>query len=74
MSFPRQSDRQRFDARKNGGGIRCVFGSFPAILVRKCQKSWRWHCRRKPAHLAERRDSKRRSDITKKAYMSIINA
>jgi len=26
--FPRQSDRRRFDAGKNGGGIRCFFGSF----------------------------------------------
>jgi hypothetical protein len=25
-------DRRRFDAGKNGGGIRCSFGSFPVVL------------------------------------------
>jgi hypothetical protein len=71
---PRQSDRRRFDAGKNGGGILCSFGSFPVILVRECQTSRRWHYRRKPAHLDERRNPKHRDDIIDIAYLSINNA
>ena len=39
----------------------------------RCQKSRRWQYRRKPAHLAERRNPKRCDNIINIAYLSIHN-
>jgi len=41
--------------------------------VPRCQKSRRWQYRRKPAHLAERRNPKRCDNIINIAYLSIHN-
>jgi hypothetical protein len=65
--------RRRFGAAKNSGGSGCFFASFAVVLMQKCQKSWRRHYRPEPAHLAERRDPKRRDDIIDIAYSSIHN-
>jgi hypothetical protein len=47
---------------------------FQSFWMQEGQKSRRWHYRQKPAHLAERRNSKRFNDIINIAYMSIRKA